>query len=219
MRLGLFGLPGAGKGTQAERMAKRWSIPHISTGDMFRDLQRGETDLAKEIREILASGALVPDDLVTELAFERLGQQDCKDGFILDGFPRTINQAKALQAGTFSLDGLISLDVERSEIVKRLSQRRVCEHCKSVFGNDELGGRNTVKCPRDGYSLVQRADDMPDAVATRLDVFQRNFSPVMEFYGALGRLHHINGNGSADMVFERISKLINEIGMGFDRHN
>ncbi len=133
VRLGLFGLPGAGKGTQAQRIAQRWSIPHISTGDMFRELQKGNTALAKEIREILARGELVSDEMVTRLAFERLSQQDCAKGFILDGYPRTLNQARALEASAFSLNFLLVIDVARAEIVRRLSARRVCESCHAIY--------------------------------------------------------------------------------------
>lgn len=215
MRLGLFGLPGAGKGTQAARMAAHWSIPHISTGDMFREIQKGDSPFAKEIRGILAQGALVPDEMVTKLAFDRLAEKDCEDGFILDGFPRTLSQAKALQGSRFALDALLSIDVERSEIIKRLSSRRVCEHCQSVFSGDTA----KTACPKDGHPLAQRADDRPEAVAKRLDIFKENFSPVMNFYQGEGRLHTVNGGGSPDVVFERIVALIEEISGEFDGCN
>lgn len=205
LRLGLFGLPGAGKGTQAELLARRFLIPHISTGDMFRDLQKGTSPLAAEIREILASGALVPDERVSDLAFERLGQKDCLNGFILDGFPRTLAQAKALQDSPFALDALLSIDVDKDEIIKRLSSRRVCELCQKIFG----GSANVSShCPDDGAKLVQRADDAPPAIARRLAVFEENFAPVVGFYKGLERLYRIDGYGTSDEVFARISRVI-----------
>lgn len=208
MRIGLFGLPGAGKGTQAALMAKRWALPHISTGDMFRDLEKGCSPLAKEIRGILASGALVSDELVTNLVCERLSQNDCRNGFILDGYPRTLAQAKALQSSQFALDCLMAIDISHQEIIKRLSGRRVCERCKSVYGSYEIESLNDLKCPKDGGSLIQRADDLPDAIATRLKVFEKNFEPVLDFYRELGLLRHVDGFGPLDLVFERISDLL-----------
>ena len=211
MRLGLFGLPGAGKGTQAQKIAQKWVIPHISTGDIFRELQKGNTTLAKEIRGILARGELVSDDMVTKIAFDRLANEDCKRGFVLDGFPRTLNQARALEASPFSLDVLLVIDVAKAEIVKRLSSRRVCGHCHSVYSGED--GQDLIGnlCPKDGHILIQRPDDMPEAVAIRLELFERNFSPIMDFYQSLGRLCRIDGQGPVDTVFERIRKVIGQL--------
>lgn len=207
MRIGLFGLPGAGKGTQAERISKHWAIPHVSTGEMFRELQTGTSELAQEIRAILASGQLVSDEMVTKLAFDRLKRADCQRGFVLDGYPRTLPQAEALQQSPFALDGLICIEVDRSEIIDRLSGRRVCERCNAVFGSESLVNREAT-CPHDGSVLVQRADDAPEAVKTRLGVFEKNFSPVVRFYEAMGRLFPVDGNGSVDAVSERLCSLI-----------
>jgi len=209
VRLGLFGLPGAGKGTQAERIAKALLIPHISTGDMFREMQKGSSALAHRIRDTLAKGELVSDEMVTSIALERLGRPDCKNGFILDGYPRTLNQAKTLESSAFSLDTLLVIDVARSEILRRLSGRRVCEYCKSVFGEQDY---QAEVCPNDGHPLRQRADDMPEAVSIRLELFERNFLPVLEFYEKLGRLRHVDGLGSTEVVFNRISRVIDEVG-------
>lgn len=198
MRIGLFGLPGAGKGTQSGRLAKHFRIPHISTGDMFRELQSSSSEIAREIQAILASGQLVPDHLVTEMTFERLAESDCQVGFILDGYPRTLRQAEALQGSPFALNALICVDVLRDEIIRRLSGRRVCPQCKSIFAFEELQGN---LCPRDGALLVQRPDDSIEAINTRLTVFENNFLPVMNFFEEKGLLYRVDGNGSADMVF------------------
>lgn len=211
MRIGLFGLPGAGKGTQAARLATTCAIPHVSTGDMFRDLQNGTSKLAQEISRILASGELVSDEMVTELAFERLKKDDCKRGFILDGYPRTLSQAEALQQSPYSLDGLICIDVDREEVIRRLSDRRVCTRCKSVYSASDLPQKEGAVCPKDGESLVQRADDTVDAVTNRLVVYERNFLPVVNFFQARNRLFRVNGNGTADEVFDRLKKLVGTI--------
>lgn len=212
MRIGLFGLPGAGKGTQAGRLAKDCAIPHISTGDMFREMQTGTSQLAQEIREILASGELVSDEMVTKLAFERLSQDDCKRGFILDGYPRTLSQAEVLQQSPFALHGLICIDVDRDEVIRRLSDRRVCEQCKSVYSASDVMGIDGITCPKDGSTLAQRADDTVEAVTNRLVVYERNFLPVVNFFQTRDRLFRVNGNGSADDVFDRLKKLIEHIG-------
>lgn len=211
MRIGLFGLPGAGKGTQADRLSKQFSIPHVSTGDMFRQLQTGETALAKEIRAILSAGQLVSDDMVTKLTFERLERDDCRLGFLLDGYPRTFEQAQALQSSSFRLDALICIDVKREEIIRRLSGRRVCESCKSVFAIDHLPKGEEQICPLDGSRLVQRADDKVEAITTRLEVFEKNYLPVIRFFDDLGLLHHVDGDGPADEVFERLNRLFSEL--------
>lgn len=213
VRIGLFGLPGAGKGTQAEKLGKRLGVPHISTGDMFRELQSGGSALAIEIREILASGKLVSDEMVTKLTFERLEREDCRQGFILDGYPRTLSQAQALQSSGFAVNALICVDVKRDEIIRRLSGRRVCEHCKSVFAVNALPRGEGEICPHDGHRLTQRADDSVDAITTRLEVFEKNYLPVIRFFDDLGLLHHVDGDGPTEEVFERLNKLITELAL------
>lgn len=205
MRIGLFGLPGAGKGTQAGRIAKHFSIPHIGTGDIFREMQKGESKLALELRSILSSGQLVPDDMVTRITFERLRNDDCRSGFLLDGYPRTLAQAQALDHSEFALEVLLSIDVEKSEIVRRLSERRVCKSCNSVYSAESF---DSQLCPKDGGLLIQREDDKAEAVSTRLMVFEKNQMPVVSFFESKGILHHIDGNGSEDEVFARTLKVI-----------
>jgi adenylate kinase len=210
VRIGLFGLPGAGKGTQAERLSKHFSVPHISTGDMFRDLQTGTSDVAKEIRAILASGKLVPDNLVTEMTFERLARKDCEAGFILDGYPRTLPQAQSLQNSRNSLDCFVCIDVSKEVIVNRLSRRRVCEYCRSVFSVDMLS-EGQKQCPNDGHLLLQRVDDAVEAINTRLAVFERNFEPIIRFFEEVSRLYRVNGEGSPEVVLKRLIRLIQEV--------
>lgn len=212
MFIGLFGLPGAGKGTQAVRLANHLAIPHISTGDMFRDMQRGDSELAREIKAILASGQLVSDELVTKLALERLGRNDCQSGFILDGFPRTKPQAEALQSSPYALKVLIFLDVDRDEIIKRLSERRVCPTCGLVFALSLLG--NSDVCPKDGALLTQRADDSREAITTRLAIFEKNLEPVMDFFAQRGLVHHVNGMGNAEDVFSRLVAAVSNVCKG-----
>lgn len=210
MRIGLFGLPGSGKGTQAERIGRHFAIPHISTGDMFREMETGHSRLAETIKAVLASGKLVSDELVTELTFDRLSRDDCKRGFLLDGYPRTLPQAVALQGSGFALDMLININVDRQEIIRRLSSRRVCPKCKSAYSTGSLAG-DEPKCPNDGTPLVQRADDTVEAIGTRLLVFEKNYVPVANFFESKGLLHNLDGNGTEDLVFNRLIALINDV--------
>lgn len=203
LKLGLFGLPGAGKGTQAKRLAEYLGCPHISTGDMFRALQTSSSDLAREVREVIGAGKLVSDELVTKMTFERLEQPDAAQGFILDGFPRTLPQALALQSSEFALDALIEIRVPREEIIERLSGRRVCEKCGATFHMRDLSSQE-IGCEICGGTLSLREDDRPEAVATRLDVFEANFSPLIKFFGERKLLFFINGCGAVDLVFKRL---------------
>lgn len=208
MRVGLFGFPGSGKGTQAKHVSQRWLIPHISTGDIFRDLKKGHSDFAKKISNILDSGQLVADSLVTKITFDRLSQQDCKKGFVLDGFPRTLEQARALQDSKFALQAFFSLDVDRSEIIRRLSGRRVCGSCKAVYNIEFL---KEEVCPKDGAVLQQRPDDSIESIKTRLELFQINYEPLLKYYEEKNLLFLIDGSGPEDVVFSRLKSQINTI--------
>lgn len=205
-KIALFGVPGAGKGTQAKVLAEYLQVPHISTGDMFRTLQNGTSALAASVREILSAGQLVSDDLVTDMTLERLGQSDCGNGFILDGFPRTLAQAQALQASKYELQALVEICVAREEIIRRLAGRRVCDKCRAVYHVESLADHLT--CLVDGSVLVQRADDLPQAIETRLDIFQVNVAPVVEFYLARGLLVSVDGLGDQALVLQRILRSI-----------
>lgn len=203
LKLGLFGPPGAGKGTQAKRLAEYLGCPHISTGEMFRALQTSSTELAQRVREIIGAGNLVPDDLVTRMTLERLSQPDAAKGFILDGFPRTLAQALALQSSEYALDALIEIRVPREEIIERLSGRRVCGSCGATFHIKDLPAQGS-ECGICGGGLILRDDDRPEAVATRLDVFEVNFSPLIRFFGERKLLLFIDGCGAPDVVFKRL---------------
>lgn len=210
LKLGFFGPPGAGKGTQAERLADYLGCPHISTGDMFRALRSSSTELARHIQEVIGAGRLVPDELVTQMTLERLGQPDCAGGFILDGFPRTLVQAVALQESKQALDALIDIRLGRDEIIQRLSGRRVCEKCQAVYHVRDLpAGSGTCCLCQD--KLVQREDDKPESVATRLDIFESNFSPLIKFFKDRGLLLSINGSGDPDEVFRRLLEGLKQL--------
>jgi adenylate kinase len=206
--IGLFGLPGAGKGTQAQKLASYFSVPQISTGDIFRQIEKEKSILAQEIHEILASGRLVSDELVTRITFDRLSQKDCQNGFILDGYPRTIAQAKELQGSKFALEMLLCLDVDRLEIIRRLSMRRVCPDCGSVFSIDFQKEKDVPICPIHKAKLIERPDDSPDSIATRLSIYEKNFAPVADFFDSREILFHIDGMSNADTVFSRLKELI-----------
>lgn len=209
MFIGLFGLPGAGKGTQAKMLGDHFLIPHVSTGDIFRQIEKGSSSLAKEIREIMASGQLVSDDLVTKITLDRLCQKDCENGFILDGYPRTITQAEELQKSDFALQMLLYLDVDRKEIIRRLSMRRLCPNCAAVFSIDAPNiDINDPLCPIHRSKLIERPDDLPEAIATRLLIYEQNFTPVADFYRAHNLLFRIDGMGDIDSIFSRLKELI-----------
>lgn len=206
IRLSLFGLPGAGKGTQAEMLRDHFQIPHISTGAMFRGIEKSSDPIALEIKTILASGRLVPDEIVTKLALKRLAEKDCGQGFILDGFPRTLPQAKDLTSSPFALTDFVILDVAEDLIIQRLTGRRTCSSCQSIFHVDELRGK--TDCPHDGSPLLQREDDRPDAVRIRLSTYKNNLLPVLSFYEEQGLVRKVDGEGPKDAVFERILRAV-----------
>jgi adenylate kinase len=210
LNLGLFGLPGAGKGTQASRLSSHLGLPHISTGEMFRSLSRESSPLALKVKEIISSGNLVPDDLVTQMTFKRLAEPDAKAGFILDGFPRTLPQAKDLQKSIFALNALIEVRVERSEIIRRLSGRRVCPKCGAIYHIDEMkAGQN--RCVIDQTQLDHRPDDSPESVVLRLDLFEQNFAPLVHFFEGQRLLWVLDGSGDPDEVFARLLRVVTEI--------
>lgn len=203
LKISLFGVPGAGKGTQAKMISKHFKVPSISTGDMFRAMESDSSPLARKVKGILNSGKLVPDQVVTEMVFNRLDLSDCDDGFLLDGFPRTMIQARGLQSSIYAVDHFIEIKVGREEIERRLSGRRVCSSCAGVFHVDDFEGGGT-DCPKCKGKLVQRKDDAIDSVRTRLDLFESNVAPLLSFFGNSGRLRSIDGSGSPQLVFKRI---------------
>ena len=206
MRVVIMGTPGAGKGTQAKLLASRFGAPHISTGDMFREEVSNGSRLGKEARRYLDKGLLVPDDVVVGLVEERLNAPDAAGGFILDGFPRTVAQAEALDAmlerrGT-PLTGVLLLEVPGEQAVARLAARRVCRSCGLTA---EAAGQQCTRC---GGELGQRDDDRADTVRLRMDVYGRETAPVVDYYRRTNRLRSVPGTGTRDQVFARIVEAV-----------
>lgn len=206
MNLILLGAPGSGKGTMAQKLTSELKIPQISTGDIFRKNLKEETPLGLQIKDILASGGLVPDEITIEIVKNRLAEPDCLHGYILDGFPRSLVQAEAL--GTFqNIDCAINLDVDKEAIVKRLSGRRFCPDCNGTFHVSTLG--NAEVCPVCGGNLIIRPDDSEATVRERLRVYEQTTFPLIDYYDKLGKLVTVDGNGGIDEVYLRILKVLN----------
>jgi adenylate kinase len=207
MRIVLLGAPGSGKGTQAQRLQAKYGVPQVSSGDLLRDAVTRGTDLGRKVKAVMDSGQLVSDDIVLGLIRERLGKPDAARGFILDGFPRNIDQANALNALLKQLrqpiDAVLLLDVRRETLIKRLAGRRTCPTCGTVYNVHSMPpGANT--CSRDGAQLVQRDDDKEEVVANRLEVYQTKTRPLIEHYSKLGLLRVVAGEGELGEVFERM---------------
>ncbi len=208
MRVLLLGPPGAGKGTQARLLQDALGIPQISTGDMLREAQHNGSALGRSARRYMEAGQLVPDDVVIGLVEERLGGTDCAGGFILDGFPRTVLQAHALQqllkGRGAELDAVVTVEVPEGELIRRLSGRLVCRACGTMFHRDLNPPAIADRCDRCGGELYQREDDQPDRIAVRLALHAREMEPLEDFYRTAGLLRPVAGTGSRDDVFGRI---------------
>ncbi|MFC4559649.1 adenylate kinase [Virgibacillus kekensis] len=212
MNLILMGLPGAGKGTQAEKINEKYQIPHISTGDMFRLAIKEGTELGKQAKAYMDQGDLVPDEVTIGIVKERLSKDDCKNGFLLDGFPRTIAQAEALQSLLSdmkeSIDCVLHVDVPEEKLVERLTGRRICPTCGATYHVIYNPPKEEGICDKDGSALIQREDDQPETVKTRLRVNIKQAQPLLDFYQEKGYLVTVDGDQSIDKVFEDIqSKL------------
>ncbi len=206
MRLLFLGPPGAGKGTQAKRVAANLQIPHVATGDMLRQAVSEGTELGMQARAIMERGDLVPDDLVIAMLMERISRSDANAGFILDGFPRTIPQAEALEdrLGEGGLDGAVVIDVDSEEIVRRISGRRVCPN-GHVFHVDDAPSDQGDACDQCGEALYQRDDDRAETVRNRLDVYRDQTEPLLAFYRDRGlTMHVVEGVGSVDSITDAI---------------
>lgn len=206
MRLLFLGPPGAGKGTQAKRVAANLNIPHIATGDMLRQAVADGTELGLQARAIMERGDLVPDDLVIAMLMDRIGKDDAANGFILDGFPRTIAQAEALEErfGGSGLDAAVVIDVDPDEVVRRISGRRVCNN-GHVFHIEDAPSRDGENCDQCGESVYQREDDQAETVRNRLEVYRQLTEPLIEFYRRREiDFHVIDGVGSLDEINEAI---------------
>ncbi|AIF42069.1 adenylate kinase [Virgibacillus sp. SK37] len=212
MNLILMGLPGAGKGTQAEKINDKYNIPHISTGDMFRLAIKEGTDLGKKAKEYMDQGALVPDEVTIGIVKERLSKADCKNGFLLDGFPRTIKQAEALQELLkeldTSIDYVIHVDVPEEKLVERLTGRRICPTCGATYHVIYNPPKVEGICDKDGSQLIQRDDDTAETVKNRLSVNMEQAKPLLDFYQNKGYLVTVNGDQEIDQVFKDIQSRI-----------
>ncbi|WP_010529008.1 adenylate kinase [Lentibacillus jeotgali] len=212
MNLILMGLPGAGKGTQAEKINEAYHIPHISTGDMFRLAIKEGTELGQKAKEYMDQGALVPDDVTIGIVKERLGRDDCKNGFLLDGFPRTVAQAKSLQAlleeMDDSIDYVLHVDVPEEDLVERLAGRRICPTCGATYHVTHNPPQKEGICDNDGSKLMQREDDQAETVKNRLNVNLEQMKPLLDFYHDKGNLVKIDGDQEIDHVFKDIQSAI-----------
>ncbi|WP_047153238.1 adenylate kinase [Aneurinibacillus tyrosinisolvens] len=212
MNIILMGLPGAGKGTQGERIVEEFGIPHISTGDMFRAAIREETEMGKQAKSYMDQGLLVPDEVVIGIVKERLGKADCEKGFMLDGFPRTMAQAEALDATLADMgrkiDHVINIDVDRGLLLERLTGRRICKNCGATYHVAFNPPSEEGVCDKCGGELYQREDDNEATVATRLDVNIEQSAPLLKYYEAKGLLRTIDGQQDIDKVFEDVAEVL-----------
>lgn len=215
MNIILMGLPGAGKGTQASEIVKKFPIPHISTGDMFRKAIKDETDLGKEAKSYMNRGELVPDEVTVGIVKERISEDDAKKGFLLDGFPRTIDQAESLSQIMSELDreidAVINIEVPEEELMNRLTGRRICEKCGTtyhlVFNPPKVDGI----CDIDGGKLYQREDDNPETVSNRLSVNVKQSKPILEYYNNKGVLKNIDGSKDIDEVTNDVIDILDHL--------
>ncbi|EAC4202587.1 adenylate kinase [Listeria monocytogenes] len=212
MKLVLMGLPGAGKGTQAEQIVEKYNIPHISTGDMFRAAMENNTELGRKAKSFMDNGDLVPDEVTNGIVRERLSEDDAKDGFLLDGFPRTVEQAQELEnilsdLGT-ELDAVINIDVEKDVLMKRLTGRWICRTCGKTYHEIYNPPKVAGKCDLDGGELYQRDDDKKETVEKRLNVNMKQTKPLLDFYSEKGKLHNINGEQDIKDVFVDVEKIL-----------
>lgn len=211
----LLGAPGAGKGTQAKRLVAAFRIPQISTGDILRAKRHDRSALAKQIDEIMAAGKLVPDEIVIAIIEERLRNDDCADGFILDGFPRTVAQADALdqmlEKTGCQLTHVILLDVPEDYLVARLTGRRVCRKCGEEFHTQFKPPQTSGRCDKCGGELYQREDDKEEAIRKRLSEFREKTAPLVDYYTRKGLLRRIDGTGEIDAVTARLTALLQRV--------
>lgn len=212
MNIILMGLPGAGKGTQAEYIVEEFKVPHISTGDMFRAAVKEQTPMGLEAKSYMDKGLLVPDHVVIGIVKERLGKDDCSTGFLLDGFPRTVAQAEALDETLVELgrkiDDVINIEVDRSELMARLTGRRICRDCGASYHVIFNPTQKEGVCDKCGGELYQREDDNEKTVATRLDVNIEQSAPLLSYYKEKGVLRNIDGQQEIGKVFEDIANLL-----------
>ena len=212
MKIIMLGAPGAGKGTQAKKIAAKYGIPHISTGDIFRANIKNGTELGKKAKTYMDQGLLVPDELVVDLVVDRVKQEDCKNGYVLDGFPRTIPQAEALDKALTDLgekmDYAIDVDVPDENIVRRMSGRRACVGCGATYHLEYAPTKAEGICDVCGAELVLRDDDKPETVQKRLAVYHEQTQPLIDYYKEKGVLHSVDGTKDMEEVFQSITEIL-----------
>lgn len=208
MRLVLLGPPGVGKGTQASNIVKRYNIPHISTGDIFRANIKEGTELGITAKSYMDKGLLVPDELVVSIVKDRLSKEDCKDGFLLDGFPRTVEQAEALDSELLKmgikLDKVVNIEADEDVLIQRVTGRRICKECGATYHIKNMPPKVEGVCDIDGGTLYQRDDDKVETVKTRIQVYLQQTQPLIDYYKNKGLLLDINGIRPIDDIFETI---------------
>lgn len=208
----MLGAPGAGKGTQAKMIAEKFGVPHISTGDIFRANIKEGTELGMEAKKYMDQGLLVPDELTVKILLDRVAREDCADGYVLDGFPRTIPQAEVLDAALEKLnekiDYAVNVDVPDENIVKRMSGRRACPKCGATFHVEHIPPKQEGICDSCGGELVLRDDDRQETVQNRLKVYHDQTQPLIDYYGKKGVLKSVDGTVEMQKVFQAISDII-----------
>lgn len=208
MKIILLGAPGAGKGTQAQMICEKYEIPQISTGDIIREALSNGSEIGQKAKSFIEKGALVPDEVVIEMVRQRLSQADCKKGFVLDGFPRTIPQADALDEMGVSIDNVVEITVAEDEIVKRISGRRTCKKCGASYHTEFKPSSKGDICEKCGTPLVVRKDDNPESVKTRLEEYRTKTQPLKDYYEKKGKLTVIQGVGNIEDIFGAIVKAL-----------
>ncbi len=213
MKIIMLGAPGAGKGTQAKMIAEKFNIPHISTGDIFRANIKNGTELGKKAKEFMDKGQLVPDELTVEILLDRVAADDCKNGYVLDGFPRTIPQADVLDKELTKLgdkvDFAINVDVPDENIVRRMSGRRACLKCGATYHIEHIPPKQEGICDKCGSELVQRDDDKPETVQNRLSVYHEQTQPLIDYYNKKNILKSVDGTKDMQEVFSDIVNILN----------
>ena len=208
MNIILLGPPGCGKGTQAKSLMEKYEIPQISTGDILRAAVRDQTPLGIQAKEVMDKGDLVPDGLVVQIVEERLKEADCKKGFILDGFPRTVGQAEALDSSGVPINGAINIEVPDDEIMNRLAGRRTCRNCSAMYHTVFDPPKTEGACDSCQGELYQRGDDKEETIRNRLDVYKKQTEPLIKWYGSKDKLYTVKGTGTMEEILSKIVEVL-----------